>query len=75
MRRFEWVKLESRFSFSLFSSIISPDPRKCMNLSVPPDMLSDEFTPVIELENKLGADEVLDWLCRSELKSPGILVS
>lgn len=75
MRRFEWTKLESRFSFSLLSSMMSPDPRKWMNRSPPAEVPSDEFAPVAELENKLGADEVPDWLCKSELNSPGMLVS
>ena len=75
MRRFEWTKLESRFSFSLESSTMSADPRKWMNMSPPAEVLSDELTPVTEVENKLGVDEVPDWLCKSELNSPGMLVS
>ena len=40
---------------------MSPELRKWINVSLLSIAVIDEFTLIPELENKLGADELLDW--------------
>ena len=68
---FEWTNLSSRFSFSSVSSVISPEPRKWMSLSIFSFEFCAEFT--LEPENIVAVD-TLDWLCKPELNNPGMLV-